>query len=1420
MKNNDAIEKIKANQNRIQRTNFTNDENAFFNNPDMVGKYEEIEEGASGETIGSGNTDKAGMNALGFFKTIKKWKFVVIGILIACLILGIFLIGFLFTNEQWKGFFVTDNVNGNAFNSGSSSTSGGATVSGSVDKVQSVVSSYYKSPRTANESFFYELKQIVNNYNNYSLENGLSLTDGEFDVALIASTIHFNKFISDETIISGILNGARTKSNMGLARSRGYTTIPKNEIKSFYELAAVSLGTDLGIPDEEFRGLAGHLVGSKVISICVPDSSAFIPSNSISGLVNGEKVTYSLLDSIIIKYENLYYSSTRLYDYNDNDEEIINWHTRQIKKRLDEMHKDGTFSEYYDVSLYNPNMNCGNNHLVHYVQKYMNYETYAKYLLNEYVPENYIECVECSSSDKRSDTIGITYEIFNNRNLFASYYYDDVIDTVHFSNGDVLTTTASQYQLPNEIKENFTSPFELTTACTISSAFTSNRNGYSHYAIDAFASEKTLYATYDGVVKVVVSGVPNIFSQWNGGACVDSSGAMDSRSNGNYVVIEHNIGGNVYQSYYMHMNTIDVKPGDTVTKGQKIGTEGNTGCSSGNHLHYQLVSTDGKRYDPSLLFSQCEGVTIVSYDSKTLRQYLDYSYPNYNFTNQGNNVVKVYIEEENPETYTTLDLEMYVAGVTKHEMGAYANFEALKAQAIAARTEYIDYVDLYKKNMIVENNDKFQAFFQIDTENIATDVVDVLAARETTGKVITYSHGLYHTQYMSFPCEKRYYCKDPNIYDISGQVKVDEYVPYYDLANKEVVCRAKNNPGSYPVRRGSYWVITGLNSEKGTAAGATASGKCNGHGTNTFYYCGSTGIPRQFRKQSNLASIVGDCSTLSVSLKPHNNSNSYQTIPVSASLLTEGNIQIGHTDNPEEDYSNFYGHNIGMSQILANIYANQLGWNYEKIINYFYINNVIDEELINIETPLVLLDDQTEYEANYSDCCRGKITIKAGGVNVTVPVDFYVAGVLARNFDINANQNLLRALAISSRTWAYNNSLWGKNVLETKGQYAYTYTDNKIIYDAVNDTKDAVLVDHEGYITPTEYYYVGDNGTIKKSGNEKSITYELGYLYIDNTHKVMIPYYEQFDNTSIKGNIGIVYNVASYLANNWYFVDHYEILKFFYGEDFTVLDIDKMATRGLIKDKDGNIKGTLDTSDAYSSALNMDLDEYVSEAGKGTLNGVLAAAYWLYAHSNNGGEISLPYQLAGEYPYIGVNPNWGMEEANPRYPEYSKIGLDCVGFIRWAFVNGYFKMPKDFGSDTFGYDYMVSWIKRHNLTCGENGESCYVEFEDNQGNKKVRSLPLAKYADAGLINPGDVLFHPSNMVYYGESIPTKYSHIAIVYDVDLQNRTISIIHSSGGDPGIHYSVMNLDTGLYESGAKHGFTSVISMSEMEERGYFN
>jgi len=41
---------------------------------------------------------------------------------------------------------------------------------------------------------------------------------------------------------------------------------------------------------------------------------------------------------------------------------------------------------------------------------------------------------------------------------------------------------------------------------------------------------------------------------------------------------------------YLHLDTVDVSTGATVTQGQKIGTLGNTGRSDGPHLHLHTLS--------------------------------------------------------------------------------------------------------------------------------------------------------------------------------------------------------------------------------------------------------------------------------------------------------------------------------------------------------------------------------------------------------------------------------------------------------------------------------------------------------------------------------------------------------------------------------------------------------------------------------------------------------------------------------------------------------------------------------------------------------------------------------------------------------------------------------------------------------------
>jgi len=57
------------------------------------------------------------------------------------------------------------------------------------------------------------------------------------------------------------------------------------------------------------------------------------------------------------------------------------------------------------------------------------------------------------------------------------------------------------------------------------------------------------------------------------------------RTYGNYIILSH-AGG--YQTMYAHLFSTSVKKGDTVSKGKQIGTVGNTGYSTGPHLHFAV----------------------------------------------------------------------------------------------------------------------------------------------------------------------------------------------------------------------------------------------------------------------------------------------------------------------------------------------------------------------------------------------------------------------------------------------------------------------------------------------------------------------------------------------------------------------------------------------------------------------------------------------------------------------------------------------------------------------------------------------------------------------------------------------------------------------------------------------------------------
>ncbi len=114
--------------------------------------------------------------------------------------------------------------------------------------------------------------------------------------------------------------------------------------------------------------------------------------------------------------------------------------------------------------------------------------------------------------------------------------------------------------------------FIRPTYGTLTSRYGS-RWGRSHQGIDIGGS-------YNSPIKAADGGVVT-YAGWMSGY-------------GNYVVINHENG---YQTAYGHCASLDVSTGDRVAKGDVIAKMGNTGRSTGTHLHFE-VRKDGQYVNP------------------------------------------------------------------------------------------------------------------------------------------------------------------------------------------------------------------------------------------------------------------------------------------------------------------------------------------------------------------------------------------------------------------------------------------------------------------------------------------------------------------------------------------------------------------------------------------------------------------------------------------------------------------------------------------------------------------------------------------------------------------------------------------------------------------------------------------------------
>ena len=113
-----------------------------------------------------------------------------------------------------------------------------------------------------------------------------------------------------------------------------------------------------------------------------------------------------------------------------------------------------------------------------------------------------------------------------------------------------------------------------------------------HSGVDfALKPGNPIYATGDGVVEKV---------------------SYEFYGYGNQVLIDHGFG---YKTRYAHLKSINVVEGMKVKRGERIGDSGNSGRSSGPHLHYEVIYKD-KHINPANYYD----LTITPEEYSTMVQ--------------------------------------------------------------------------------------------------------------------------------------------------------------------------------------------------------------------------------------------------------------------------------------------------------------------------------------------------------------------------------------------------------------------------------------------------------------------------------------------------------------------------------------------------------------------------------------------------------------------------------------------------------------------------------------------------------------------------------------------------------------------------------------------------------------------------------
>ncbi len=269
---------------------------------------------------------------------------------------------------------------------------------------------------------------------------------------------------------------------------------------------------------------------------------------------------------------------------------------------------------------------------------------------------------------------------------------------------------------------------------------------------------------------------------------------------------------------------------------------------------------------------------------------------------EGKEPIIIRLLDESTNEITNINLEDYIIGVVAAEMPASFELEALKAQAVAARTfamykketRNLDY-DLIKgvKDQAYKDNKTLLAQWKV---NFFTNYLKIRqAVEETQGQVLTYNGEVINAFYFSMS----------NGYTENCELVFAQDLPYLNSVSSKWDNESLNNYS---------YTINFFKEDFCSSLGIT---------------CDSVEIQDITRSDSNRV--------LTITI----NNQTFKGTEMRSKLgLRSTDFDIVINESGVTITTRGYGHGVGMSQYGANGMAKE-GYSYEEIVKYYYQNTEI-----------------------------------------------------------------------------------------------------------------------------------------------------------------------------------------------------------------------------------------------------------------------------------------------------------------------------------------------------------------------------------------------------------------------------------------------------------------------------------------------